>query len=72
MQDKRIVFINDDGGLSIVIPAPGATQQDCIAAVPPGKPYKIMLASEIPTDRTYRDAWTIDPALLTDGIGGEA
>jgi hypothetical protein len=34
--------------------------------------YKIVDASEIPTDRSDRDAWTVDEADLTDGFGGES
>ena len=37
--------------------------------VPTGLPYKIVEDSEIPTDRTFRDAWTIDDSILTDGVG---
>ena len=28
--------------------------------VPPGVQYKIVEDSDIPTDRTYRDAWVLD------------
>jgi hypothetical protein len=34
--------------------------------------YKIIDASEIPTDRSNRAAWTVDEADLTDGFGGES
>jgi hypothetical protein len=34
--------------------------------------YKIVDASEIPTDRSEREAWTVDEADLTDGFGGES
>ena len=37
--------------------------------VPTGLPYKIVEDSEIQTDRTFRDAWTVDEASLTDGVG---
>lgn len=40
--------------------------------VPAGLPFKILDAAEIPTDRTFRAAWEIDPALLTDGVGSES
>jgi hypothetical protein len=33
------------------------------------RPYKIVDASEIPTDRQWRDFWTVDEADLTDGVG---
>jgi hypothetical protein len=37
--------------------------------VPIGKPYKIVDVADIPTDRQLRDAWTVDEADLTDGVG---
>ncbi len=37
--------------------------------VPTGKPYKIVDVSDIPSDRSMRMAWTVDVAVLTDGVG---
>ena len=72
--NQRIIFKNDDGGVSIIVPAPEAVAKygiDAIAKkdVPAGKPYKIVDASEIPTDRTFREAWEVDEAELLDGVG---
>jgi hypothetical protein len=39
--------------------------------VPAGKPFKIIDASDIPSDRSQRNAWTVDEAELTDGAGAE-
>lgn len=107
MINKRIIYPNDNGGVSIVIPAEDARQQvleseevtevvthDAILDengieitpaydetiviipavyrdqtddefmqwiankdVPEGKPYKIVDVSDIPEDRTFRNAW---------------
>jgi len=57
---QRIIYPNNDGGVSIVIPSPecGLTIEEIAAKdVPEGKPYKIVDISDIPTDRTFRDAW---------------
>ena len=58
--NKRIVYQNDEGGISIIVPADCGLTIEEIAAkdVPAGKAYKIVDVSEIPTDRTFRDAWT--------------
>jgi hypothetical protein len=64
-----IIYKNDDGGVSIVIPAPEALEKYGINAIA-GKPYKIIDDAEIPQDRTFRVAWTVDEAELTDGVGG--
>ena len=37
--------------------------------VPTGLKYKIVETSEISSDRTFRNAWEIDEAELTDGVG---
>jgi len=68
---KRIVFQNDDGGVSIIIPADCGLQIEEIAAkdVPTGKPYAILDASDIPADRSEREGWTVNEANLTDGVG---
>ena len=37
--------------------------------VPTNYKYKIVDVSEISSDRTFRDAWTINDSELTDGTG---
>lgn len=70
----KIIYTNEDGGVSIVIPTDEALSImtiDEIAKkdVPTGLPYKIVEDSEIPEDRTFRDAWVVDESILTDGVG---
>jgi hypothetical protein len=57
--NQRIIYPTDNGGVAVVIPADCGLTIDEIAAkdVPEGKPYKIVDVSDIPTDRTFRDAW---------------
>ena len=58
--NQRIIFPNDDGGVSVIVPAPecGLTIEEIAAKdVPTGKPYKIVDVADIPTDRTFRSAW---------------
>jgi hypothetical protein len=59
----RIIYTNAEGGCSIVIPAPdtGLTIEEVAAkSVPAGTPYKIVPVTEIPSDRTYRNAFVAD------------
>jgi hypothetical protein len=59
--NSRIIFPNDDGGVAVIIPAPecGLTIEEIAAKdVPAGKPYEIVDDSAIPSDRTFRGAWT--------------
>lgn len=58
--NSRIIYPNDDGGVAIIVPAPdcGLTIEEIAAKdVPAGKPYKIVDVSDIPADRTFRNAW---------------
>lgn len=56
----RALFTNPDGRVSVVIPAPGVAIEDAVAgAVPNGLAYIIVDDSEIPSDRTYRNAWEL-------------
>ena len=58
--NQRIIYSTDDGGVVIIIPAPecGLTIEQIAAKdVPQGKPYRIVDVSDIPTDRTFRNAW---------------
>jgi hypothetical protein len=72
--DKRIIYKQDNGTVAIVIPTPEALKTMTIEQiarkdVPTGLSYKIVNVSEIPSDRTFRDAWTIADNELTDGVG---
>ena len=70
----KIIYQTDDGDVAIITPTQDALTFmtiDEIAKkdVPTGVKYKIVEDSYLPVDRTYREAWTIDEALLTDGAG---
>lgn len=57
--NSRIIYPTDEGGVAVIIPADCGLTIEEIAAkdVPAGKPYKIVDVSEIPEDRTFRNAW---------------
>jgi len=69
--NQRILYKITDR-VVVIVPAPncGLTVEEVAAKdVPTGLPYKIVDVSEIPADRTWRNAWDIDEAELTDGVG---
>jgi hypothetical protein len=75
--NQRIIFQNDEGGVSVIIPSPNCLQEHTIEEiaakdVPAGKPYKIVSVDDIPSDRTFRNAWAVNEADLTDGVGAES
>jgi hypothetical protein len=58
--NSRIIYPNDEGGVSVIVPAPecGLTIEEIAAKdVPAGKPFKIVDVADIPSDRTFRNAW---------------
>jgi hypothetical protein len=70
-----IIYKNNEGGVSVIIPTQEAIDKYGLMAiaikdVPAGKKFKLIDASDIPSDRSERDAWTVDEADLTDGVGG--
>ncbi len=57
---NRIIYPNKDGGVSVIIPSKnwkGTIEELAIREVPSGAPYRIVDESEIPSDRTFRNAW---------------
>ena len=59
--DTRFIYTRDDGGISIVIPSDNCPltleqikDKDCQS----GKTVYTVNKSAIPTDRSFRDAWT--------------
>ena len=61
---KRILFPNDDGGVAIIIPT--ESLELAMKDIPSGKPYLIVDAVDIPTDREFRNAWTADFTEVTE------
>ena len=75
--NQRIIFQNDEGGVSVIVPSPNCLKEHTIEEiaakdVPAGKPYKIVSINDIPSDRTFRNAWTVNEAELIDGVGAES
>ena len=59
--DKRIVYMQDDGTVAIVIPTDncGLTVEEIQAKdVPDGKTSYIIDATDVPTDRSFRNSRT--------------
>ena len=60
MNNPRIIYSTPEGGVAIIIPAPdcGLTVEEIAAKdVPAGVPFRIVDATDIPSDRTFRNAW---------------
>jgi len=74
---QRIIYQTDEGGVAVIIPTPECLLEHTIEEialkdVPAGKPFKIIDTADVPSDRTFRAAWEVDVATLTDGVGAES
>lgn len=72
-----IIYKTDNGGVMELFPTPQILETRTIEEVaqkdvPFGKPYKIVDQSELPSDMEFRNAWEVDEATLTDGVGAES
>lgn len=59
MDNFRIIYPRN-GGVAIIVSAAGSgltLEQIAAKDVPPNTPYKIVHVNDIPSDRTFRDAW---------------
>ena len=59
---KRIIYPTADGGIAVIIPTPDYllthTIDECASKdVPQGVPFQIVDVADIPSDRTFRNAW---------------
>ena len=62
---KRIIFQNESGGVSVIIPS-GELSIEQVAKkdVPAGVRYEIVDVSEVPSDRTFRGAWVMGDCCI--------
>lgn len=59
---QRIIYKTDNGGVAIIIPTAEWLETHTIEElaekdVPAGAEFKIVDVTDIPEDRTFRDAW---------------
>lgn len=66
---KRVIYVNDQGNLSVIIPTEELSIEECAKKdVPAGVAYKIVDVANVPDDRTFRAAWEADISE-PDGYG---
>lgn len=68
MENTRIIYSTPEGGAAVIIPAPGATLEEVITAVPDATPYDVVDVAVIPTDRTFRNAWEKSGAAIVHNV----
>jgi len=70
----KIIYKTPENTVSVICPtADWSDRMEELAQkdVPTGLKYKIVEESVIPTDRSFRNAWEVDEAELTDGVGAD-
>jgi len=74
---KRIIFKNKDNSIGVIIPSQEVMNKYTLVQiankdVPSGLPYKIVNTSDVPSDRTFRNAWELAEDTVFDGVGSES
>ena len=59
----RIIYKTEEGGVAVLIPTPEYLQDHTIEElaakdVPEGAKFEIVEDADVPSDRTFREAWT--------------
>ena len=59
---KRIIYKTEEGGVAVIVPAPEYLQDHTIEElaakdVPEGAVFEIVEDADVPSDRTFREAW---------------
>lgn len=69
--ENRIVYQLPDQPVALLIPCECGLTLEQIGKkdVPSGVPFWIVDASTIPSDRTFRDAWELDVAVMGEPSG---
>ena len=68
----KIIYKTPEGTVTVLHPTQewtGTMEEVAKKDVPTGLKYKIVEDSDIPSDRSFRNAWEVDEAELTDGVG---
>jgi hypothetical protein len=59
---KRIIYPTDEGGVAVIVPSAQYLTDHTIEElaakdVPDGKAYQIIDEADVPSNRTFRNAW---------------
>jgi hypothetical protein len=73
----KIIYENQDKSIAVLTPTEEALakytyKQIAEKDVPAGLEYVIVNTDVIPTDRTFRECWELEPNTIFDGIGSES
>ena len=62
---ELIIYPTANGGVAVVTPTGELSIEELIArVVPPDVPYEIIEVDQVPTDRTFRNAWAMGDCCI--------
>jgi hypothetical protein len=64
---KRIIYQSESGGVCVIIPTESV--ELALKDVPEGTPYEIVDVADIPSDRTFREAWVKGDCCIDVDLG---
>lgn len=69
---QRIIFQNDEGGVAVVVPTPewlshegNTVEKLAEMRVPAGKAFAIVATTDVPSDRSFRNAWELSNGAIS-------
>ena len=68
----KIIYKTPENTVAVITPSQewtGTMEELAQKDVPTGLKYKIVEDSDIPSDRSFRNAWEVAESDLTDGVG---
>ena len=68
---KKIIYEEETGIAVMTTTGELTVEKTALKDVPYGRKFKIIDASDLPQDRTFRGAWEFDFSKNYDGIGGQ-
>jgi len=66
MTTSRIIYQSESGGVAVIVPT--GSVELALKDVPPGVTYEIVDATDIPSDRYFRNAWVIGDGCVEHNL----
>jgi hypothetical protein len=73
MTNRRIIYPTNGGGVAVIVPAPEWLAQEgntletlAETVVPAGVTWRIVDTSDLPIDRSFRNAWKLEDDQITE------
>ena len=66
----KIIIFPNESSIAVMVPTGDlSVEETALKDVPSGVKFKIIESTDLPEDRTFRDAWEYDFTDSYDGVG---